>query len=152
MGPIGYGAPTKRDITALTHGSCLRVASRTRQYVAAGASDALARGAKARYSLTVSSQDVEKLHAWLKTWDLEALTAGELDYSLVDPDVVYEDAILPDHAGEAYRGYEGVARAARVWLAPFEEYSIDVERVFSAGEYTVSVHRFRATFRHTGIE
>lgn len=109
-------------------------------------------GAKARYSLTVSSQDVEKLHAWLKTWDLEALTEGELDYSLVDPDVVYEDAILPDHAGEAYRGYEGVTRAARVWLGPFEEVSLELERVFSAGRHIVSLHRFRGTFQHTGME
>ena len=100
----------------------------------------------------MSSQDIEKLRAWLKTWDLDALTAGELDYSLVDPEVVYEDEILPDHAGEAYRGYEGVIRAARVWLGPFEKVSIELERVFSAGGHIVSVHRFRGTFRHTGME
>jgi len=88
----------------------------------------------------------------VQTWDLDALAAGELDYSLVDPEVVYEDEILPDHAGEAYRGYEGVIRAARVWLGPFEKVSIELERVFSAGRHIVSLHRFRGTFRHTGME
>src|SRR3954454_4780643 len=96
----------------------------------------------------MSSQDVEKLQAWLKTWDLEALAAGELDYSLIDPEVVYEDAILPDHAGEAYRGYDGLTRAARVWLGPFEEVSIELERVVSVGDHIVSVHLFRGKFRH----
>jgi ketosteroid isomerase-like protein len=100
----------------------------------------------------VSTQDVEKLQAWLKTWDLEALAAGELDYSLIDPEVVYEDAILPDHAGEAYRGYDGLTRAARVWLGPFEEVSIELERVVSVGGHIVSVHLFRGKFRHTGME
>jgi ketosteroid isomerase-like protein len=100
----------------------------------------------------VSEQDVEKLHAWLKTWDLQALAAGELDYSLIDPDVVYEDAVLPDHAGEAYRGYEAMTHAARIWLGPFEEFGLELERVFSAGEDIVSLHRFRGRFRHTGME
>lgn len=100
----------------------------------------------------MSGQDVDNLKAWLQTWDLEALAGGELDFSLVDPDVVYEDAILPDHAGEVYRGYDAVAHAARVWLGPFEKVSLDLERVFSRGGHVVSVHRFRAMFRHTGIE
>jgi ketosteroid isomerase-like protein len=100
----------------------------------------------------VSEQDVERLEAWLKTWDLHALVAGEVDYSLVDPDVIYEDAVLPDHAGEAYRGYEGMTHAARTWLGPFDEFSVELERVFSAGEDIVSLHRFRGRFRHTGME
>jgi len=100
----------------------------------------------------MSEENVEKLRAWLKTWDLDALASGELDFSFVDPDLAYEDEILIDHAGEVYRGYEGLTHAAQVWLAPFETYSIELEQVFSAGECIVSVHRFQATARHTGIE
>ena len=101
----------------------------------------------------MSAEDVEKLKAWLQTWDLDALAAGDLDYSpLVDPNVTYEDAVLPDHAGEVYRGYDGLTRSARVWLGPFAERSIELERVFSTGENVVSVHRVRGTFRHTGME
>jgi len=41
--------------------------------------------------------------------------------SLLDSEVTYEDAILPDHVGETYRGVEGVARATERWLEPYEE-------------------------------
>jgi hypothetical protein len=94
----------------------------------------------------------ERREASSLAWGLDALARGEFDSSLVDPECVYEDRVLPDHAGETYRGYEGMAHAARVWLEPFEAFSIELERVFPAGEHLVSLHRFRGTFRHTGIE
>jgi ketosteroid isomerase-like protein len=97
-------------------------------------------------------ENVERLRAWLETWGLDALARGEFDSSLVDPECVYEDRVLPDHAGETYRGYDGMAHAARVWLEPFEAFSIELERILPAGEHLVSLHRFRGTFRHTGIE
>ena len=39
------------------------------------------------------------------------------DLSLLDEEIVYEDAILPDHAGEPYRGHDGFRRA---WLRAIE--------------------------------
>jgi ketosteroid isomerase-like protein len=100
----------------------------------------------------MSEENVARLRAWLETWDLDGLARGDFDPSLVDPECVYEDRILPDHAGETYRGYDGMAHAARVWLEPFETYRIELQRVVPAGEFVVSVHRFRGTFRRTGIE
>jgi ketosteroid isomerase-like protein len=100
----------------------------------------------------MSQENVERLRAWLEAWDLDDLAKGTFDSSLVDPDVTYEDEILPDHAAEVYRGYEGLAHAGRVWLEPFETYSLELERVVNAGEFVLSLHRFRATFRRTGIE
>ena len=71
---------------------------------------------------------------------------------LLDPEVVYEDDILPDHAGEVYRGHEGVGRAIRTWLQPYERFTIELERIVGSGDLLVSIHRFRARARHTGIE
>ena len=98
------------------------------------------------------NENVEKLRVWLKTWDLEALIRGEIDFSFVDPDVTYEDAILPDHAGEVYRGQQALIHAAQVWLGPYETFSLGLERILDAGDCVVSIHRFRARARHTGIE
>jgi ketosteroid isomerase-like protein len=100
----------------------------------------------------MSQENVERLRVWLETWNLDDLAEGVFDSSLVDPEVTYEDAILPDHAGEVYRGYEGVAHAGRVWLEPFDTYSLELERVMVAGGFVMSLHRFRATFRRTGLE
>ena len=69
--------------------------------------------------------------------------------SLLDPDVTYEDASLPDHVGETYRGHEGVARALARWLEPYVEFTIDLERIEGAGNRLVSVHGVRTRARHT---
>jgi hypothetical protein len=62
----------------------------------------------------MSQETVGTLRAFLETWDmratLEAWNRGEADVSLLDPEITYEDTILPDHVGETYRGHEGVAR------------------------------------------
>ena len=60
----------------------------------------------------------------------------EPDFGLLDPEVVFEDDILPDHAGEIYRGHEGVVRATRTWLQPYEEFTIELAR--SSGPATGS--------------
>jgi hypothetical protein len=54
--------------------------------------------------------------------------AREPDLSLLDPDVVFEDDILPDHAGESYRGHEGVIRSIRTWVEAYEELTIELGR------------------------
>jgi ketosteroid isomerase-like protein len=100
----------------------------------------------------MSQEDAEKLEAWLRTWDLDALVRGEVDFSFVHPEVAYEDAVLPDHVGEVYRGHERMTHAARVWLEPFETFRVKLERVIDGGDRIVSIHRFQATARYTGIE
>ena len=42
---------------------------------------------------------------------VDALKRGTADVSLFDPGVEYEDANLPDHVGEHYRGAAGLIRA-----------------------------------------
>ena len=105
----------------------------------------------------MSQEDVETLRAFWEPWARQAWTPetwqrGEIDMSLFDPDVTYEDMNLPDHVGETYHGHEGVARAAERWIEPFEWLLIELEEIIDAGDRLVSIHRWRAKARHTGIE
>ena len=100
----------------------------------------------------MSQENAERLRAYLEVFDSEALSRGEIDWPFLASDVTYADEILPDHVGEVYRGREGVGRAGRAWLAPYETHSIELERIIDAGDSVVSVHRFRARARTTGIE
>ena len=96
----------------------------------------------------MSQENVERLRAFFETWT----GPEEADLSVLDPDVVFEDDILPDHAGESYRGREGVARSIRTWLEAYEQFTIDLEQIVGSGDRLISIHRFRGAGRHTGIE
>jgi ketosteroid isomerase-like protein len=105
----------------------------------------------------MSEQNAENLREFLERWDpkadLEAWNRGEpADVWLIDPEVDYEDTILPDHAGETYHGYEGIARATQRWLEPFESLTIELERIVGSGDRLVSVHEVKLKALHTGIE
>jgi ketosteroid isomerase-like protein len=100
----------------------------------------------------MSQENVERLRAYLEVFDSEALSRGEVDCPFLASDVTYADEILPDHVGDVYRGRAGIGRAGRAWLAPYATHSIELERIIDAGDSVVSVHRFRATARTTGIE
>ena len=67
-------------------------------------------------------ENVQNLRAFLEDWGRQAWTLEDwergavIDMSFFDPEVAYEDTVLPDHAGEVYRGHEGVVRAAKRWV------------------------------------
>ena len=92
--------------------------------------------------------NAENLRAFWKAWN----PGGEMDLSLLDPEVEYEDSNLPDHVGEIYRGHEGVARATERWLEAYESLTLELERIAGAGDRLVSIHRARARARYTGID
>ena len=71
--------------------------------------------------------------------------------ALVAPDFVYEDMAMPDHAGETYRGLEGVRRALTTYAEPFDVMIYDFERIVGSGDHLVSMHRVRARAHQTGI-
>ena len=104
------------------------------------------------------SENREKLRRRLEQWDpkgeVEAFRQGRPvgDMSLIDPAVVFEDTDLPDHAGETYHGYAGIARATEQWVEAFESVDIELERIEGSGDRLVSIHRLRMKARHTGIE
>jgi ketosteroid isomerase-like protein len=110
----------------------------------------------------MSQENVEKVRAHLAVWDGEMLRpesrpfqriySMEVTVALYAPDFVYEDAVLPDHVGESYRGFDGSLRAAESWIEPFEWLVVDLDQIIDAGERVVSLHRARVKMRHTGIE
>ena len=106
----------------------------------------------------MSQEDVESIRAWAAAWEtrpgggpLVDRHTGEAVTSHLDPDVTYEDASLPDHAEETYKGIRGVIRATERWAEAFEELTVDLERIVGTDDPLVSIHRFRARARHTGI-
>ena len=75
----------------------------------------------------MSQENVEILRELFQPWDgrnlrelIQAWGSGDVDLSILAPDVAYEDTILPDHAGETFRGHDGVVRATERWAEPFK--------------------------------
>ncbi len=108
----------------------------------------------------MAEENVERLRALLEAWNaggdiqawMRASAEGDADNSIFDPYVVYEDANLPDHVGEAYHGLDGVMRAAERWLEPFESLSVELQEIVGSGDRLVSIHQTQARARHSGIE
>jgi ketosteroid isomerase-like protein len=105
----------------------------------------------------MSQGNEQTLRAFLKTLEdipafVDALKHGDADLALLDPDVVYEDANLPDHIGETYRGTEGILRAAERWAEASEVLTLELERIVGSGDHLVSVHVAHSKARHSGIE
>jgi ketosteroid isomerase-like protein len=74
----------------------------------------------------------------------------------VAPDFVFEaswfeEGSLPDMAGQAYRGLEGLRRSLTTFTEPFEAVIYDFERLVGSGDRLVSIYRMRARARHSGI-
>ena len=106
----------------------------------------------------MAKENVECLRAFLEDWGREPWTpeaweAGDaIDMSFLAPEVVYEDTVLPDHIGEAYRGHEGIERAAKRWIEPNEWMRVELIEIVEVGDRLVSVHHLRSKARHSGIE
>jgi ketosteroid isomerase-like protein len=110
----------------------------------------------------MSAEDVERIRASAATWDgvvlrpderpFERIFGVEATAALVDPEAVYEDMILPDHAGEAYRGVDAWVRAAEGWLEPCAWMVVDLEQIVDADDCVVALHRAHMKMRHTGLE
>jgi ketosteroid isomerase-like protein len=96
------------------------------------------------------------LRASLEAWDfrasLEAWKREDAEVPLLDPEVIYEDTAMPDLVGETFRGREGVVRAMERLIEAYEEFRVELVQIVGAGDRLVSIHRFRARARYTGIE
>ena len=83
-----------------------------------------------------------------------AETAGvHLDAGLefLAPDIeLHLSGVFPD-LDPVYRGHEGVRRFAALFIAPWEELSLNAERFFDLGERILTLSRFEARGRD-GIE
>jgi ketosteroid isomerase-like protein len=75
----------------------------------------------------------------------------DLDLSFVDPDVVYEDDILPDHAGETYHGHDGIRKAWARAIEPWESFENEIRWARDGGDDVVTCHRMRVKGKGSGI-
>ena len=100
----------------------------------------------------MSQANVENLRSFLRSWSFDPSRRRDVDLSLLDPDVTFEDTALPDIVGERYSGHQGVIRATKRWIEAYEWMVIEFEEIVDAGDRLVSIHRVRAKARHTGIE
>ena len=72
--------------------------------------------------------------------------------AIIDPETVYVDYTLPDHAGEEYRGRDGMRRSSLRWMEDCEWLLVELEDIIDADEQVVSIHKAQAKMRHTGLE
>ena len=83
-----------------------------------------------------------------------AETAGaQLDAGIdfLAPDIeLHLSGVFPD-LDPIYRGHDGVRRFAALFVGPWEELSLNVERLFDLGERVLTLSRFEAKGRD-GIE
>jgi hypothetical protein len=70
----------------------------------------------------MSQENIDSLRAYCSSWGMRE----DPGHGLLDPDVVFEDDILPDHAGETYavakasfvrfgRGYSRMSGSRSSW-------------------------------------
>jgi ketosteroid isomerase-like protein len=105
----------------------------------------------------MSQENEGTLRAFLETIKdipafVDALKRGDADLSPLDPEVAYEDANLPDHIGETYRGSDGILRAAERWADASETLTLELDRIVGSGDHLVSIHKAHSKARHSGIE
>jgi len=93
----------------------------------------------------------ENIEVVRELWALVADDTTELgDLTMIDPEVVYEDDLLPDHVGETYVGYAGLQRAWAGFAEPWTEFQVDLEWARGTGDEVVSYHRMRGRGRESG--
>jgi hypothetical protein len=81
---------------------------------------------------------------------INAMKRGEVD--IFDPEIVYEDAELPDHVGEVYRGYERVLHSAETWREGGGHMTLELSEIVGQGDELVSIHTLHVKTDHAGIE
>jgi ketosteroid isomerase-like protein len=100
----------------------------------------------------VSQENVEIVEEMWRT-DV-TVDPTKVPTSFFDPEVTYEDEVLPDHAGEVYRGHEGMQRAWSQLLEAFEVESLENSIMWTrgTGEEVVTCHHVRGRGKGSGIE
>jgi uncharacterized protein len=84
---------------------------------------------------------------------LQALERGDLDavIAMLDPDIVaYDPPEIPDSS--VHRGREAVRRDWEETFEMFEDFSIELERYFDAGDELVVFVRYRGRMRGSTSE
>jgi ketosteroid isomerase-like protein len=91
-----------------------------------------------------------KLRPEERPW--EQLVQHEAMIALIGADTVFVDNVLPDHAGEEFRGRDGVVRAAERWIEDCEWLLLEPLEIIDAEEHVVAIGKAHLKMRHTGLE
>ena len=98
----------------------------------------------------------ENLEIVRQVYDAVARRDAESVLALYDPDVEvrFAPGTLADRIGEAgsFHGHEGLRAFDRELRQAFEDFETNYEELIDAGERVVSVSRYRATGRRSGVE
>jgi ketosteroid isomerase-like protein len=83
------------------------------------------------------------------------LASGDLDFTLIDPEIEWDASrladMIPDLA-EVYWGHEGVRTYWQRWFEAWKDLEFEVEDVLEAGDEVVALIRNQRQWgRHTGI-
>jgi ketosteroid isomerase-like protein len=107
----------------------------------------------------VSQRNIELVRAGLEAYQrpemMALLARGELDMTLIDPQVEWDASrlvdMIPDLA-EVYRGHEGVRTYWRRWFEAWRDLEFEIEGFRDAGDEVVAlICNQRQWGRHTGI-
>ncbi len=107
----------------------------------------------------MSQENVELVRAIATLYQspegIALLASGDLDLSVVDPDIEWDASrladLIPDLA-EVYHGHDGVRMYWRRWLDAWRDLEFTVEGLRDAGDDVVLLIRDqRQTGRHSGI-
>jgi ketosteroid isomerase-like protein len=97
----------------------------------------------------MSEENVETIR---RVWVALSEGGDEAVLAFLDPEVVYEDEVLPDHAGETYRGKEGVRKAWARWTEPWDVLATELKWARDSGDEVVSCHHVKARGKESGVE
>jgi ketosteroid isomerase-like protein len=110
----------------------------------------------------VSEENVQRVRASIDPLNGRKLRPEERPYeqyvrhqaaiALIGADTVYVDNVLPDHAGEEYRGLDGVVRAAELWIEDCEWLLAELVEIIDADAHVVAIFKAHLKMRHTGLE
>jgi ketosteroid isomerase-like protein len=84
----------------------------------------------------VSAENVELVKEIFARW-----RSGDSAFDAFDPNVEWDARHFPD--GELFHGHEGMNRFVRMWIGTWEDYEIEVEELFDAGDSVVAFTRER---------
>ena len=100
----------------------------------------------------MSRENVEVVREWVENTVLRGDIGDLGDLSFLDTEIVYEDEILPDHVGEAYRRHDGFRKAWRRAIEPWEDIEGRLEWARDAGDEVVSCHWSRIRGQGSGVD